>query len=118
TRPQIACFGLSEVEARSQLGTEKITVKDKAYGDTPYGLAMEDSEGLMKLIANRSTGHLLGAHIMGPEATNPLQPLITAMSFGITPHCLARGQYWIHPAMAEVVENALLGLDVPESSNL
>ncbi|HIW47203.1 MAG TPA: mycothione reductase [Candidatus Yaniella excrementigallinarum] len=118
TRPQIASIGLTEDEARSQLGTEKITVKVQAYGDTAYGWAMEDSEGLVKLIANRSTGHLLGAHIMGPEATNLLQPLITAMSFGITAHCLARGQYWIHPAMAEVVENALLGLDVPESSNL
>src|SRR5699024_4286091 len=100
------------------LGTEKITVKVQAYGDTAYGWAMEDSEGLVKLIANRSTGHLLGAHIMAPEATNLLQPLITAMSFGITAHCLARDQYWIHPAMAEVDENALLGLDVTESSNL
>jgi mycothione reductase len=27
-------------------------------------------------------------------------------------HDLARGQYWIHPALAEVVENALLGLKV------
>ena len=118
TRPQIASIGLTEDEARSQLGTEKITVKVQAYGDTAYGWAMEDSEGLVKLIANRSTGHLLGAHIMGSEATNLLQPLITAMAFDITAHRLARGQYWIHPAMAEVVENALLGLDVPESSNL
>jgi len=118
SQPQIASIGLTEDEARSQLGTEKITVKVQSYGDTAYGWAMEDSEGLVKLIAKKSTGQLLGAHIMGSEATNLLQPLITAMAFDITAHRLARGQYWIHPAMAEVVENALLGLDVPESGNL
>jgi mycothione reductase len=34
------------------------------------------------------------------------------MSFGQTVQEVARGQYWIHPALAEVVENALLGLTV------
>lgn len=34
------------------------------------------------------------------------------MSFGLTVRDMARGQYWIHPALTEVVENALLGLDV------
>ena len=88
------------------------------YGDTAYGWAMEDSGSFVKLIANKSTGLLLGAHIMGPEATNLLQPLIMAMSFGITAHQMARGQYWIHPAMAEVIENALLGLEVQDSGLL
>jgi len=36
------------------------------------------------------------------------------MSFGRTAHEVARGQYWIHPALMEVVENALLGIDVHE----
>ena len=31
---------------------------------------------------------------------------------------MARGQYWIHPALSEVVENALLGLDVPGTPGL
>lgn len=118
TRPQIASTGLTEDEARAQFGQDAITVKIQAYGDTAYGWAMEDSHGFVKVIANKSTGLLLGAHIMGPEATNLLQPIIMAMSFGITAHQMARGQYWIHPAMAEVVENALLGLDIPESGQL
>lgn len=118
TRPQIASVGLTEDEARTQYGSDAITVKVQPYGDTAYGWAMEDSDGFVKLIADKSTGKLLGAHIMGPEATNLLQPVLTAMSFGITTHQLARGQYWIHPAMAEVVENALLGLDVPDSGYL
>lgn len=118
TRPQIASTGLTEAAARTHFGNDAITVKIQAYGDTAYGWAMEDSHGFVKLIANRSTGLLLGAHIMGQEATNLIQPVIMAMSFGITAHELARGQYWIHPAMAEVVENALLGLEVPDSGRL
>ena len=55
---------------------------------------------------------LLGAHVMGPHATTLIQPLVQALSFGQTVHDVARGQYWIHPALAEVVENALLGLAV------
>ena len=37
-----------------------------------------------------------------------LQPLIQAASLGQTVHGLARSQYWPHPALTEVVENALL----------
>lgn len=118
TRPQIASVGLTESQARSKYGDNAVSVKVQAYGDTAYGWAMEESDGFVKLIANTSTGLLLGAHIMGAEATNLIQPLIMAMSFGITAHQMARGQYWIHPAMAEVVENALLGLDVADSGNL
>lgn len=55
-------------------------------------------------------GLLLGAHLIGPEASNLIQPLIQAMSFGLDAPTMARGQYWIHPALAEVVENALLDL--------
>ena len=118
TRPQIASAGLTEDQARDQYGDTAITVKVQSYGDTAYGWAMEDIDGFVKIIAEKATGHILGAHIMGQEATNLIQPLLTAMSFGITAHELARGQYWIHPAMAEVVENALLGLDVPDSGHL
>ncbi len=41
-----------------------------------------------------------------------IQPVIQAMSFGLGAAEMARGQYWIHPAMPEVLENALLGLDL------
>ena len=57
-----------------------------------------------------ATGRLLGAHIMGHQASSIIQPLIQAMSFGLPTPQMARGQYWIHPALPEVVENALLDL--------
>lgn len=109
TDPQIATVGLTETQAVAQ-GFD-IAVKIQDYGDVAYGWAMEDTTGFAKLIAERGSGRLLGAHIMGYQASSIIQPLIQAMSFGLTAPEMARGQYWIHPALPEVVENALLGLE-------
>ncbi|MGX7681184.1 mycothione reductase [Jatrophihabitans sp. DSM 45814] len=110
TRPQVATVGLSEEEALAR-GLFHRTATQR-YGDTAYGWAMEDTTGIAKLIADPGTGLLLGAHIIGYQASNLIQPLIQAMSFGQRVVDLARGQYWIHPALMEVVENALIKLDM------
>jgi len=110
TSPQIATVGLTEEQLSAQ-GRRYVT-KSQAYGDTAYGWAMEDTTGVCKVIADPATGELLGAHLMGPQASNLIQPLIQGMSFGQSAHEVARGQYWIHPALGEVVENALLGLEI------
>ena len=68
--------------------------------------------GVVKLLADPETRLLLGAHLMGYQASNLIQPLIQAMSLGTPVPEMARGQYWIHPAIMEVVENALLGLEL------
>jgi mycothione reductase len=81
-------------------------------GDVADGWAMEDTTGFCKVIADRGNGRILGAHVMGAHASTVIQPLIQAMSFGLPARETATGQYWIHPALAEVVENALLGLDL------
>ncbi|KQB85349.1 mycothione reductase [Corynebacterium oculi] len=109
THPQIATVGLTEEQAHRS-GAD-VTVKVQKYGDVAYGWAMEDTTGLVKLIADRSTGRLLGAHLMGPQASTLIQQLITIMAFDIDVRKAAREQYWIHPALPEVVENALLGLE-------
>ncbi|MGB3257162.1 MAG: mycothione reductase [Ornithinimicrobium sp.] len=116
THPQIATVGLTEHEAR--VAGYDVTVKVQAYGDTAYGWAMEDTESLLKLVADRRTGLLLGAHFLGPQSSSLIQPLIQAMTFGLRTYEMARGQYWIHPALAEVVENALLGLDVEQAVSI
>ncbi len=108
TDPQIATVGLTENEAIAQ--GFKVSRKIQDYGDVAYGWAMEDTTGIVKLVADRETGQLLGAHIMGHQASSLIQPLIQAMSFGLPAAQMAHGQYWIHPALPEVVENALLGL--------
>ena len=82
TDPQLASVGLTENQAIAQ-GFD-ISVKIQDYGDVAYGWAMEDTTGIVKLIAERGTGRLLGAHIMGYQASSIIQPLIQAMSFGLT----------------------------------
>jgi mycothione reductase len=106
--PQVAAVGLTEQEARER-GIPHV-LGHQGYADTAYGWAMEDTTSFAKLLAEPGTGRILGAHIIGPQASNLLQPLVQAMSFGQTAHEVARGQYWIHPALMEVVENLLLAL--------
>ena len=114
TEPQIASVGLTEQMAREQ-GLRFVTSR-QAYGDTAYGWAMEDTTGFAKVLADPETGRLLGAHLIGAQASNLIQPLIQAMSLGQTAQEAARGQYWIHPALSEVVENVLLGLATDEQA--
>jgi mycothione reductase len=108
TSPQIASVGLTEEQAREQ-DLRYVTAKQD-YAGIAYGWAMEDTTGFAKLLADPASGQLLGAHILGPQASTLIQPLIQAMSFGLDARSMAHGQYWIHPAMPELVENALLNL--------
>ena len=110
TDPQLASVGLTEQEARARGVRYVCATQD--FGGTAFGWAMEDTTGACKVLADPATGCLLGAHLMGPYASTLIQPLIQAMTFGQHVHEVARNQYWIHPALSEVVENALLRLDV------
>ncbi|MCV9995465.1 mycothione reductase [Paeniglutamicibacter sp. ZC-3] len=113
SNPQIASVGATEAQARAEHGDEAVLSVIQPYGSTAYGWAMEDEEGIVKLLACKDTGLLLGAHIMGHEASLLIQPLIQAMVSGMSVNTMAREPFWIHPALSEVVENALLGLGVP-----
>jgi mycothione reductase len=108
TDPQIASVGLTENQARARGHNIKIKVQD--YSDVAYGWAMEDTIGFAKVIVDDDTGLILGAHLMGHQASSLVQPIVQAMSFGLRAQDMAHGQYWIHPALPEVVENALLAL--------
>ncbi|MFJ4677532.1 mycothione reductase [Kitasatospora sp. NPDC088783] len=108
TRPQIAQVGLTERQAREQGLDPAVAVH--RYADVAYGWALEDTEGFCKVLADRRTGRLLGAHILGPQAATLIQPLVVALTTGMTAGELADGPLWIHPALTEVVENALRDL--------
>jgi mycothione reductase len=110
THPQLASVGLTEAAARA--GGRRCVAALAPYGGIAYGWAMEDTTSVCKLVADPETGLLLGAHLMGAQAATLIQPLIQAMSFGLGVRDMARGQYWIHPALTEVVENALLALQL------
>lgn len=108
--PQMAWVGLTEEQCREQGLDYAVGVRD--YGGVAYGWAMEDTDHFAKVIAERGTGRLLGGHIIGPQASILIQPVIQAMSTGIDAVTMATAQYWIHPALPEVVENALLDLEL------
>ncbi|PPH40067.1 mycothione reductase [Rathayibacter sp. AY1E4] len=106
--PQIAHFGLTAAEARDQ-GLDVVTVTQE-YGSTAFGWALEDDSSACLLVVGLD-GALLGAHIIGPQASILIQPLVQAASAGTGIRGLARSQYWPHPAASEVVENALLSAE-------
>jgi mycothione reductase len=107
THPQVASVGQREQDLRDR-GTPFV-VKVQAYGDVAFGWAMEDTTGFAKVLA-APDGTLLGAHFLGPQASSLIQVLVQAMVFGQKAQEVATGQYWIHPALPELIENALLGL--------
>jgi mycothione reductase len=111
TEPQIATVGITEQEATAR-GVPFVTVRQD-YAGIAGGWAREDTTGFCKVLADPASGRLLGVHIIGPEAATVIQPAIQAMHFGLSAHAMARGQYWIHPALPEVLENALLALPEP-----
>ena len=125
SHPQVASVGLSEDQAREQ-GID-LAIGRHTFAEIAYGWAMEDDhlgpdgdgktadgatlEHFVKVLADRSTGCLVGAHLIGPQASVLVQPLILAVSHGLAVRGLARSMYWIHPALTEVVENALIKLE-------
>ena len=115
TAPQIATVGAREQD----LSHERPYVEAvQEYADVAYGWALQDNAGFCKLYADAATGTLLGAHIMGEQASLLIQPLVQAAATGQRVADIARGQYWIHPALSEVVENALLKLPLDPDGRL
>jgi mycothione reductase len=110
--PQVASVGPTEHALRAD--GRRYVVGRRDYGDTGYGWAMEDTTSFVKVIADPDTRLLLAAHAIGPHASMLLQPLIQAISLGNTVDQLADDVLYIHPALTEVVAQALLELPPPE----
>jgi mycothione reductase len=108
TNPQIASVGATEQDCRDTY--RDYVVGTARYADVAYGWAMEDSTGFCKVLAQRGPGRLLGAHVMGPQASILIQPLVLAITLGVDARTVGERPYWIHPALTEVVSNALRAL--------
>ncbi len=106
--PQVAAVGSTE-QALKAAGRPYLR-SVRPYSDTAYGWAMEDETSFCKVLSDPATDRLLGAHICGPDAAVLLQQLVQAMACDLTVEQVACGQMYIHPALSEVVEQALLGL--------
>ncbi len=106
SHPQVASVGATEQQLRGE-GIDYV-VGRRDHGGTAYGWAMEDSTGFCKILADPETRKILGAHIIGPQAATLIHQLIQGMKFGQTVDELAESFLYIHPALSELIENALL----------
>jgi mycothione reductase len=106
--PQVAAVGLTEQAARERGVDHVVAVRE--YADTAYGWALEDTTSFVKLLADPAARTLLGAHVIGPQAATLIQPLLQTMMLGQTVDQAAHDVLYIHPAITEVLEQALLAL--------
>ena len=106
--PQVAGVGLTESEAKAQ-GID-YAVASYDYYNNAYGSSIEDRDGFVKVLAERGSGEILGAHIIGTDASMLIQEVVNAMRAGITVPGVTQSIY-VHPALPEVVQRAFGELD-------
>ncbi len=104
-QPQVASLGLSEAACKEK----GLDVKIGRYPFRPHGKAVAtgENEGFVKLIFGAKYGELLGAHILGHEATEMIAEACAAKSSEATVHSLAETMH-AHPTMAEAFHEAAL----------
>ena len=82
TDPQVASVGLTEAAARAAGTNVKTSLLPLTQ--VPRALAARDTRGLIKLVADRSSDRLLGAHIIAPEGADSIQTAVLAIRHGMT----------------------------------
>ncbi len=108
TWPEVAAVGQTEDELKAagiayNVGKFPFTANGRAR-------AMGDMDGFVKIIADKTTDRILGAHIIGPEAGTMIAELVTAMEFGASAEDVARISH-AHPTLNEAIKEAALAAD-------
>ena len=106
TEPQIAGVGMKEEEAKKK---HDILVGYYKYEDTAMGQAMKLKDYYVKIIVDRDTYRILGATIVGPEASILIQEIINLMHTREQASAMYRAMH-IHPAISEVIQRAIYNL--------
>ena len=106
--PQVASVGMTEQELQAK--GRHYAAAMFPYSDDAFGWALEDTTCVVKILADPDSRLLLGAHIIGPQASILIQPLLQAMCLGNNFDDVARGVLYIHPALSEIVDQTLLAL--------
>jgi dihydrolipoamide dehydrogenase len=112
--PEIASVGMKEKEAIEQYSTENVLIGFHRYEDTAKGGAMDVKGYFVKVILEKNTNQILGAHIIGPYASILIQEIINLMytkEKNASP--IIHGMH-IHPSLSEVVQKAFYSLMPPE----
>jgi dihydrolipoamide dehydrogenase len=108
TWPEVASIGATE---------EKLKADGIAYnvGKFPFtangrARAMGATDGFVKILADKQSDRILGAHIIGPDAGTLIAEIATAMEFGASAEDVARTCH-AHPSLNEAVKEAALAVD-------
>ena len=108
TWPEVASIGATE---------EMLKAEGRAYnaGKFPFtanarARAMGATDGFVKILADKSTDEILGAHIIGPDAGTLIAEIATAMEFGASSEDVARTCH-AHPSLNEAVKEAALAVE-------
>ena len=98
SHPPLAGVGMTEAQARNELGSVKIYTSD--FRPMKHVLANRNERALFKLVVDETTDRVVGAHMVGPDAPEILQMVAVAVKAGLRKsqldECVA-----IHPTMAE-----------------
>lgn len=101
--PQVAGFGYSE-EGAGEEG-KKVTVGKFPFLANGKALGLGERDGFAKIVAEEDTGKILGASLVGPEATELLPELTLAQANGLTIEDIARNIH-AHPTLSEAIQEA------------
>jgi len=112
--PEIACVGLLEEEAKQKSGADAILIGFARYEDTAKGIAMGLKDYFVKVIVEKETMTILGAHIIGPHASVLIQEFVAVLSSPDPTINAITGTMHIHPALTEVIQQACGNLMKPE----
>lgn len=112
--PEIASVGMGEKEALEKYGETNVLIGFHKYEDTAKGEAMDVKDYFVKIISENSKRRILGAHIIGPQASILIQEVVNLMyTEEESAAAIIQGMH-IHPALSEVVQKAFYSLIPPE----
>lgn len=108
TWPEVATVGLNEEELKAK----GVAYKSGTFPFMANGRAksMEETEGLVKVLADATTDRVLGVHICGPRASDMIAEATAVMEFGGSAEDIARTCH-AHPTLSEVLKEAALNVD-------
>tara|TARA_B100000427_G_scaffold6109_1_gene5724 strand:+ start:7849 stop:9216 length:1368 start_codon:yes stop_codon:yes gene_type:complete len=104
TNPQVAGVGLTERECQDQKRNYYCGIN--WYKDSAMGMALKSDKDFVKLLFDAESHCLIGAHIIGKEAATMIHMCILAMNLNAT-HADLNRMIYIHPALPEVIRNAV-----------
>jgi dihydrolipoamide dehydrogenase len=103
--PQIASVGLTETQARA--GGHDLKIGRFPYSANGKAIALGETEGLVKTIFDAKSGALLGAHILGAEATELIQGFVIGKTLETTEAELIAAIF-PHPTLSEMMGESVL----------